>query len=101
MPKINTNPIDMIWMHLGMTGVNVNALKGLISAALQGNSRTAHCQPSVNLKADGSEALCKVPATQSWTLTLPPPIPGNIIATFTDATHGEALTLVRAASWTG
>jgi L-lactate utilization protein LutB len=99
MPRINAAPIDMIWVHMSMSGVNLASLKGLITSALQGNNRTAHCQPSVNVKADGTEALCKVPATPSWVNTLPPPMAGNVITTYTDATFGQAFTLVHAPGW--
>jgi hypothetical protein len=99
MPKINAQAIDMIWVHLTMAGVSMAALKAQIRAVSQSHSRTAHCEPSVNLKADASEALFKVPATAAWVQTLPAPIRNNVVTSYTEATLGQAFALVKSASW--
>jgi hypothetical protein len=99
MPKINAQAIDMLWVHLTMAGVNMATLKAQIRTASQAQGRTAHCEPSVNLKADASEALFKVPATAAWVQTLPAGIRNNVVTSYTEATLSQAFALVKSASW--
>lgn len=93
MAKRDIGNFDLIWVHL-------DALHPAYGAILH-TCRVVHEQYgpklSINLKADGTEALVKVaiksnwPALKAWGAAL--------IRVYTEEDHAEALAMVRSQDW--
>ncbi len=89
--------IDLIWVH-------VNALHSKI-AQLMDAARLQHegqgdFTLSVNMKADGSEALVKVAGVLTdWIAGKP--WAGPVLRVFTETDHDQAVALATDPAWTG
>lgn len=97
--KRDGQQLDLIWVHLNMTGMNISQLRTQVRSKMQGDARTAACEPSINLKSDGSQSLVKVAAQAQWVSTLPAAIQNAVLAIFSESNFLQAYALVHSAAW--
>lgn len=93
MAKRNIGHFGLIWVHLDAT----HPAYGAILDTCRRMHEQYGIKLSVNLKADGAEALVKVATNSSWpALSAWGPA---LIRVYTEDDHAVAQALVRSASW--
>jgi hypothetical protein len=98
MAQRNKLPIELIWVLVDLGLPQVNALLNV--AANRHKGKVPGAELSVNTSADGTQALVKIAEGETgFRNALSGAAKNAIIAIFNEATHHEALALVRAPGW--
>ncbi len=95
MTKRDNQPIDIIWIHVSLAHARY---ADALSAATILHESQSRLKVSVNVKADGTEALIKVVGAKATWLT-DKPFKAAVLRVFTEADHDEAVAMVRDPIW--